>query len=134
MAKGFDCFPLWLNDWRGSTARLEFPPLARLAYLELMFLQWSMASSTRSSLPRSLVSSDEKLSLGIGLTIDEWRSVKALVLSRFEVDERGDYSNLKVAREIAKRNGNVRGGKRRQVKGQVKGQPSSSSSSILEER
>ena len=115
MAKGFAAMPWYVDDWRASTARLELEPLARLAYLEMCFLQWSMANSTRKSIPKSLAKSTAKahqeLSLALGLKTDEWSAVRDVVISRFQILADGSVSHPKVAAEISKRQGAIRGGK-----------------------
>lgn len=137
MAKGFDCFPLWLNDWFGSTARAILSPAARSAYLELLFRQYSMGSKSLSILPSKMVSSDEAIAVLIGFEIDDWLAVKNEVLPLLERTEDGGLSNAKVAKDVSYRLSRVAGGKARSAQRSAQrsapakhiAQPSSSSSS-----
>lgn len=118
MAKGFDIFSLFMNDWWGSTARKMLSPAGRAAYWELLMTQYSMGSIGRSIIPSIIAASDETLAKNIGFTVDEWRGVKEEVLVYFDKTEDGGLSNPKVAKEIAYKLSRVHGGKARAAQGQ----------------
>lgn len=144
MAKGFEVFPLWLDDWWGSTARKILSPAGRAAYLELLMAQYSMGGSrigsrTVSRIPSRIAADDEQIAKLIGFTIKEWVKVKGEVLPFLERTKDGGLSHPKVAKEVIYKLGKIAGGKaraaqqaaerpaERPAERQRNGQPSSSS-------
>lgn len=111
MAKGFDIFSLFMNDWWGSTARKMLSPAGRAAYWELLMTQYSMGSMGLSIIPCTIAACDETIAKNIGFTLDEWLGVKEEVLKHFDRTDDGGLSNPKVATEIAYRLSRVHGGK-----------------------
>lgn len=111
--RGFNAFPLWLNDWRGSTARAELSLAGRAAYLELLTWQFTYGSKSaskpgsetgskrRSKTEAGLPQNDRELARLVGVTVEEWLEVKAEVLRFFDVNAAGRLENSKVSEEIA---------------------------------
>lgn len=83
------------RDWRASTARGLLPPVARCAYLELLFAQWGSADCT-------LPDDDRKLALLAGLTPGEWASVRDAVLEWLPVVAQGVRRNSRMFHEWSK--------------------------------
>lgn len=106
MARAFDTFKIWLNDWFGSATVEEMTFAERGAYLELLMKQFQAAG-------RGLPTDDASLAVKARRPLSEWLEVKDRVLAEFEEVD-GRLHNRKCSQQInfvlrARQGGKARG-------------------------